>query len=243
MYIIGDVHGCFLTLKSLVEKIGEDSEFYSVGDLVDKGPDSCKTLDYVMGLSNFKMVLGNHETKYIEYIERYIDGEDLKDTIWYNRWGGRETLESYKHLGIRENRVRKMKEHLEYLKAQEYYFYFKEPMGKINKKILITHGFALPYFKKRFMVKNDSLTQKQFTCNRLNSKHFNLDDPSKLSELGSYNTINIFGHVANPYPLRSNLFIDVDTSCVYGNRLTCYDVANDKFISVKCIDKVKYSWH
>ena len=35
MYIIGDIHGCFLTLQKLVEKIGKNEVFYSVGDIVD----------------------------------------------------------------------------------------------------------------------------------------------------------------------------------------------------------------
>ena len=56
MYIIGDIHGCFLTLQKLVEKIGKNEVFYSVGDIVDKGPDACKTLDFVMSLKNFKII-------------------------------------------------------------------------------------------------------------------------------------------------------------------------------------------
>ena len=240
MYIIGDIHGCFLTLKKLVEKIGKDKVFYSVGDIVDKGPDTCKTLDFVISLKNFKMVLGNHEVQFINHIKRYINNEDISNTNWYKNFGGKQSIDSYNYLNNREEIIKKMKKHLKFLEKQEFYFYFKNPIGKINRKILISHGFALPYFKKRLKIKNDSLTQKQFTCNRLNSKYFNIFDIKNLQELETYNVINIFGHVANEEPLKSNILIDVDTSCVYKNKLTAYSLNDDKFISVNCIDKINY---
>lgn len=242
MYIVGDVHGCFLTFKALIKKIGKDSEIYSVGDLVDKGPDTCKLLDFVMSLENFKMVLGNHEIHFIENIEKYINGENMTHNVWYNRFGGNETIASYGFLEKEEIIFKKMREHLNFLKKQEFYYYFNKPIGKINKKIFISHGFALPYFKKRLKVKSDKLTQTQFTCNRLSNLYFDLNDKKNIKELESYNTLNIFGHVANQEVLRTNILMDVDTSCVYGNKLTCYDVLNDKYISTKCIDKVKYNW-
>ena len=126
------------------------------------------------------------------------------------------------------------------MEIQTGWLYFKNPIGKINRKILISHGFALPYFKKRLKIKNDSLTQKQFTCNRLNSKYFNIFDIKNFQELETYNVVNIFGHVANEEPLKSNILIDVDTSCVYKNKLTAYSLNDDKFISVNCIDKINY---
>src|SRR5574344_2541693 len=139
MYIIGDIHGCFLTLQKLVEKIGKDEVFYSVGDIVDKGPDTCKTLDFVMSLKNFKMVLGNHEVQFIKHIKRYINNEDISDTNWYKNFGGKQSVVSYNYLNNKEEIIKKMKKHLKFLEKQEFYFYFKNPIGKINRKILISH--------------------------------------------------------------------------------------------------------
>jgi fructose-1,6-bisphosphatase len=102
MYIIGDIHGCFLTLQKLVEKIGKDEVFYSVGDIVDKGPDTCKTLDFVMSLKNFKMVLGNHEVQFINHIKRYINNEDISNTNWYKNFGGKQSIDSYNYLNNKE---------------------------------------------------------------------------------------------------------------------------------------------
>ena len=45
--VIGDVHGCYYTLKQLVEKIKAkypDISIYCVGDLVDRGNFSCEVI-------------------------------------------------------------------------------------------------------------------------------------------------------------------------------------------------------
>lgn len=64
-YIIGDVHGCYKPLKALLKKIEFDikkDELWFVGDILNRGPDSLKTLQFIMRLgSAAKMVLGNHE--------------------------------------------------------------------------------------------------------------------------------------------------------------------------------------
>jgi len=64
-YIIGDVHGCYKPLKKLLKKIEFDrkkDELWFVGDILNRGPDSLKTLQFIMALEDSaKMVLGNHE--------------------------------------------------------------------------------------------------------------------------------------------------------------------------------------
>ena len=41
----------------------------SVGDIVDRGPKIKETLEYLRGLPEFHMVLGNHEDKLLRYLE------------------------------------------------------------------------------------------------------------------------------------------------------------------------------
>lgn len=64
-YIIGDVHGCYKPLKKLLKKIDFNPSkdcLWFVGDIVNRGPDSLKTLVFIMSLGNSaKMVLGNHD--------------------------------------------------------------------------------------------------------------------------------------------------------------------------------------
>jgi serine/threonine protein phosphatase 1 len=62
-YIIGDIHGQYSRLMSLLEDRGFDFEhdrLFCVGDLIDRGPDSAKVLA-LLAESWFFSLLGNHE--------------------------------------------------------------------------------------------------------------------------------------------------------------------------------------
>ncbi|MDP6103255.1 MAG: metallophosphoesterase, partial [Gammaproteobacteria bacterium] len=64
-YIIGDVQGCYDSLINLLDKIHFSSEkdrIFFLGDIVNRGPDSLKTLRFIANLEdNAKMVIGNHD--------------------------------------------------------------------------------------------------------------------------------------------------------------------------------------
>jgi aryl carrier-like protein len=65
--IIGDVHGCANELRALIAKLGvsTDDHVVSVGDLLDKGPDSAGAVKVLRDLRNsgvqVTLVRGNHE--------------------------------------------------------------------------------------------------------------------------------------------------------------------------------------
>lgn len=64
-YLIGDVHGCYDELHSLLQQVAFDPEqdtLWLTGDLVARGPGSLEVLRYVRSLGNaVRMVLGNHD--------------------------------------------------------------------------------------------------------------------------------------------------------------------------------------
>lgn len=64
-WVIGDIHGCFATLRRLLERIEFDPErdqILQVGDLANKGPETLEVLRWARGLGDqFRMVLGNHD--------------------------------------------------------------------------------------------------------------------------------------------------------------------------------------
>lgn len=67
-FIIGDLHGCYDQLFTLLNAVGFDpvnDRVISVGDLIDRGPDSLKCAELVYE-PWFYAVLGNHEEMMIE---------------------------------------------------------------------------------------------------------------------------------------------------------------------------------
>ena len=92
---IGDIHGCDTALESILKYVKPTREdtVVSVGDLVDRGPDSKRVVEMLMELRqqcDFVLVKGNHE----EMLEYVIEtGQSLRD--WLIGFGGGETLESY----------------------------------------------------------------------------------------------------------------------------------------------------
>lgn len=101
-FAIGDIHGCFEELVSLMyacEAIsaGERVRFVFVGDYVDRGKDTNKVLDYLFERQlrereNFICLRGNHDDLLIRAARKYRTDADLINW-WAN--GGEQTLESY----------------------------------------------------------------------------------------------------------------------------------------------------
>lgn len=70
--IFGDIHGCYDEWQKLLDKLkaGPSDRLISVGDLIFKGPQSAKVLDFAMSLPNLECVLGNHEYSLLKAFER-----------------------------------------------------------------------------------------------------------------------------------------------------------------------------
>jgi bis(5'-nucleosyl)-tetraphosphatase (symmetrical) len=64
-YAIGDVQGCYKTLRYLLKTISFDARhdhLWLVGDVVNRGPDSLAVLDSLYHIQNrVTIVLGNHD--------------------------------------------------------------------------------------------------------------------------------------------------------------------------------------
>lgn len=64
-YAIGDLQGCLTPLQCLLEDVGFDADrdqLWLVGDLVNRGPQSLETLEFLYPLRDrLRIVLGNHD--------------------------------------------------------------------------------------------------------------------------------------------------------------------------------------
>ena len=88
-FVVGDIHGMFAHLRSLLDEIGFDpavDRLFSVGDLVDRGPESAAALDWLEH-AWFHPCRGNHE-------QFAIDSDDpVQYDLWVNHNGGAWWLE------------------------------------------------------------------------------------------------------------------------------------------------------
>jgi len=103
LYAIGDVHGCFNEMISLIEFIKKDNAsrenkeciIVFLGDLIDRGPDSRKVLQYLLDknidFASVHCLLGNHEEMFLNILERDDDDYIPKWLVY----GGASCVKSY----------------------------------------------------------------------------------------------------------------------------------------------------
>lgn len=84
IYAVGDIQGCYEALVKLLDKVNFDptkDTLWCVGDLVNRGPDSLKTLQFLYSIrDSLVTVLGNHD---LHLIACYYNQARLKkhDTL------------------------------------------------------------------------------------------------------------------------------------------------------------------
>jgi serine/threonine protein phosphatase 1 len=102
-FVIGDVHGCKVTLLALLKKIDLqlDDELYFLGDYIDRGPDSKGVFDTIFNLlgAGYKVtcLLGNHEAMLLGAL-----GGNPEERYDWHKNGGKQTLQSFKLQTARE---------------------------------------------------------------------------------------------------------------------------------------------
>ena len=101
VYAIGDIHGCSDLADAMLDEICRDPHAHScelhlvtLGDYVDRGPDSRGVLDILIHLKSCgdvatHLLLGNHEKSLLDFLDDSTVGP-----LWAEN-GGRETLMSY----------------------------------------------------------------------------------------------------------------------------------------------------
>jgi len=91
---IGDIHGCSTAFDSLLAavKLQPDDKIITLGDYVDKGPDSKGVLNRLIALHDTGQLValrGNHELMMLR------SRDNSKSELYWRRSGGDKTLASY----------------------------------------------------------------------------------------------------------------------------------------------------
>ncbi|GAX35487.1 metallophosphoesterase family protein [Nodularia sp. NIES-3585] len=111
--VIGDVHGHYEGLMTLMEAIApaSDDQVYFLGDLIDRGPKSAQVIDFVKD-NNYPCLLGNHEQMLLSILTGSNTSASAMQAWLYG--GGQATIASYEEASIPE-------EHMQWLKSLPLY--------------------------------------------------------------------------------------------------------------------------
>jgi serine/threonine protein phosphatase 1 len=213
--VIGDIHGCYYTLKELVAQVRKKYpgiELYSVGDLVDRGNNNFEAVDFVIS-ENIKFTPGNHDFMFYHFIHH--PGSEL-GRIWiYN--GSETTVNSY------SSKVDEMYKHLDVI--------VNAPLFYDLPDCFICHAGISSYFKSRLpkkVLENIEQVDKVMRLNLMND-HGILWTRDTLLSLGK---LQVVGHTRQrdvAYHKINNV-VYIDTSAYTGNKLSAIIVKNSSII-------------
>ncbi len=203
IFVIGDVHGCYYTLLSLIKLLPHGAELIFVGDLCDKGNFSKDVLNFVID-KGYKCVKGNHEHLFEKYILDALEKDIHSPWSTDKRYGGLECIRSYK------GDMQSVKKHLAWIKTL--------PMYIQIDKYFITHGFALAYYEYR--------ENKAYYNDFLLNRYYEGDTVSNTE------VVNIFGHCMYDEVVKGENFYGIETGCSYGKKLTALQLGSEKIYQV-----------
>lgn len=236
-FVVGDVHGCFSQLDEALAARGYDptrDRLFSVGDLVDRGPESAQLLDAVRR-HHIKAVRGNHEDMIVRW---YFRGERIERLL--SNGGG-----WFVDLADGSGRARPFGR---YMAGMPYAIQIDTAHGLVG----LVHADA-PYGHWTQLVDalenedRDGLTRKKVLWQRARWTEQSIAEfaavPASLEPLFGLPASGqgtapidprrpvqgvaavIVGHTPVSAPLVRGNVIDIDTGAVYGGELTILDLA------------------
>ncbi len=215
--VIGDIHGCYFTLKELVEKIKSKYpaiKIYSVGDLVDRGNFSFEVMEFIKS-ERIRFTPGNHDYMFYYFIN--YPNSELGQPWLYN--GYEKTLASY------EGRFDKIAEHLNSI--------IQAPIFMDLKDCFISHAGISKYYKTKLPknFQNDLSVLDKIVGRDLTNEYGILWTRSELLDIGK---LQIVGHTRRDevFHNKENNVVYVDTSVYTGNKLSAVIVEDNKILEI-----------
>ena len=225
--LFGDVHGESKQLEELIQvakaRYGDDVQFYSLGDIIDRGPDSSGVLDLCVQ-HNVKGVLGNHELWLRHFaLTGQFDPFALADVM-----GGKATLLSY---GITSTDEKDIEHELDLALPAHHRDYLKnlpiwrrlEVDGQVYRLIHagMKRADAMAFLptadavaQKTGMDKMDALVESMA---RIQPDPLLWRGPNLYRNFNLYtfedDSTQVFGHLPQKHPKVNKKWIAIDTGC------------------------------
>lgn len=232
--IIGDIHGDFEDLMSLV-RIMPSAPFLSVGDMIDRGPKSLEVLRFFMEPGN-RAVLGNHEHM---MLDTYFGRGRYGKGIWLDyRNGGYQTLKSFapdaliawEYLQAEKGKSVTVEELLKFLRKNKYDLFPADVIAWVDqlplycreKGLLVTHAPRSPEVAWRTLLKSKEAPLMRTTWSGpLFSLLWHIGEPKPIKGI-----LQVNGHIITPevVVLKESdgkpYSISIDTCRGYSTKLT-----------------------
>lgn len=214
-FAVGDVHGCIAELLEALNLIGFDFEtdrLFSVGDMIDRGPDSEETF-VLLGQKWFHMIKGNHEDMMIKEVlypqqAQYswimnggYWGIELSEQQRFDYCHALEQLPTIIVLGKGADRIN--------LVHAELY----DNNSPITDETIDAINDAVPDYDRLLTI---ALWGRTLHSMRVAMDSLGLETPTDLS-------LTICGHTPVEQPIRIGQHVFIDTGAVYAERERGYD--------------------
>lgn len=205
---IGDIHGCHLEFAELLAQLEltTDDRLILLGDLVNRGPDSCKVIDLAREHRALAL-LGNHELRLLKY-RRTGDRNCVKET----------DLDTFRQLRA---------EHWAFLEAMP--LTHEEP--ELNT--VFVHGGFMPGQPWRTQPAEIVTRIQVIDRNGRPAKRADRPDAPAWADLWNGPPFVIYGHTPREEVYERKWSLGLDTGCAVGGHLTACVLPEKRFIQVK----------
>jgi protein phosphatase len=224
--IIGDVHGCYEELRTLIDRLGysvndhvashpEGRRLVFVGDLVDRGPDSPNVLRLAMAsvkAGSAICVPGNHDTKFL----RWLNGKNVQLTH-----GLAETVAQLEADPIDR---RDLSEFLDRL-VSHYVF--------DDGKLVVAHAGL----KEEMQGRGSGKVREFCLYGETTGERDEYGLPERLDWAREYRgkALVVYGHTPFAAPRWLNHTVNIDTGCCFGGALTALRYPELETLSVPAL--------
>lgn len=207
---IGDIHGCHHEFAELLERLAltKDDRLILVGDLVNRGPDSCKVIDLARQHRALSL-LGNHELRLLTYRKNKTPAAAIsRDT-------DADTF------------VKLRPDDWTYLEAMPLTHYVEE----LNT--VFVHGGFLPDEPWQRQPASVVTRIQSIDADGRPRKRSEAPDAPPWADLWNGPPFVVYGHTSRPEIYKRKWSVGIDTACCMGGHLTAYILPEKRFVQVK----------
>lgn len=205
---IGDIHGCHAEFSELLQRLEltPEDQLILLGDLVNRGPDSCKVIDLAREHKALSL-LGNHELRLLNF-RKSNDTAFLKES----------DEDTYKKL-----------------RPEDWLYLEQMPLTHYVEELntVFVHGGFLPNEPWQKQPASVVTRIQVIDSDGRPRKRADSEDSPPWADLWNGPPFVVYGHTPRPEPYKLKWSVGIDTACAMGGYLTAYILPEKRFVQVK----------